>query len=60
MEGFGVLRAAQRAGVPAVEVRVISNEIDEADRARWRFDEAFAAVASATPRLLAEIAACVS
>jgi hypothetical protein len=43
-----------------VEVRVISNEIDEADRARWRFDEAFAAVASATPRLLAEIAACVS
>jgi nucleoside phosphorylase len=60
MEGFGVLRAAQRAGVPAVEVRAISNEIEEADRARWRFDEAFAAVAGATPRLLAEIAACVS
>jgi nucleoside phosphorylase len=60
MEGFGVLRAAQRAGVPAVEVRAIANEIEEADRARWRFDEAFAAVAGATPRLLAEIAACVS
>jgi nucleoside phosphorylase len=60
MEGFGVLRAAQRAGVPAVEVRAIANEIEEADRSRWRFDEAFAAVASATPRLLAELAACVS
>jgi nucleoside phosphorylase len=60
MEGFGVLRAAQRAGVPAVEVRAIANEIEEADRARWRFAEAFAAVAGATPRLLAEIAACVS
>jgi futalosine hydrolase len=60
MEGFGVLRAAQRAGVPAVEVRAIANDIEEADRARWRFDEAFAAVASATPRLLAEMAACVS
>ena len=27
MEGFGVLRAAARAGVPAVEVRAISNAI---------------------------------
>lgn len=60
MEGFAVLRAAQRAGVPAVEVRAIANEIEEADRARWRFDEAFAVLAGATPRLLAEIAACVS
>jgi len=60
MEGFAVLRAAQLAGVPAIEVRVVSNEIEEADRARWRFEEAFQAVADATPRLIAEITACVS
>ena len=42
MEGFAVLRACELAGVPAVEVRVVSNEIDEPDRALWRFDDAFA------------------
>ena len=56
MEGFAVLRAAQLAGVPAIEVRVISNEIEETDRARWHFDAAFAAVAAATPRLVEEVA----
>ena len=35
MEGFGVLRAAALAGVPAVEVRVVSNAVAEVDRARW-------------------------
>ena len=60
MEGFAVLRAAQLAGVPAVEVRAISNEIEEADRARWRFDDAFAAITAVTPRLAEEILRCVS
>lgn len=60
MEGFAVLRAAQRAGVPAIEVRAISNEIEETDRGRWHFDEAFAAITSATPRLVEEVARCVS
>ena len=60
MEGFGVLRAAQLAGVPALEVRAISNEIGEPDRARWRFEEAFAAIAEATARLVPELARCVS
>lgn len=60
MEGFAVLRAAQLAGVPAVEIRAIANEIEEADRGAWRFDEALTAIAKATPRLVAEIAACVS
>jgi nucleoside phosphorylase len=55
MEGFAVLRAAQLAGVPAVEVRAVSNEIDEPDRGRWRFDDALAALAAALPRLLAEL-----
>jgi futalosine hydrolase len=55
MEGFGVLRAAQRAGVPALEVRAISNHIEEPDRARWHFDAAFAAVIAATRALVAEL-----
>lgn len=58
MEGFGVLRAAALAGVPAIEVRVISNAVEETDRTLWRFDEAFAAVQALTPRLVREIAAC--
>jgi hypothetical protein len=53
MEGFAVLRACELAGVPAAEVRVVSNEIDEPDRARWRFDDAFAVLAEALPRLAA-------
>ena len=40
MEGFGVLRACALAGVPAVELRAISNSPDEPDRAKWRFEEA--------------------
>lgn len=53
MEGFAVLRACELAGVPAVEVRVVSNEIDEPDRALWRFDAAFAKLAETLPRLVA-------
>lgn len=59
MEGFAVLRAAALAGVPAIEVRVISNAIEDSDRSLWRFDEAFAVVQALTPRLVQEIAACV-
>ena len=51
MEGFGVLRACELAGVPAVELRAISNSPDEADRTLWRFDDAFAALAGALQRL---------
>ena len=40
MEGFGVLRAAALADVPAVEIRAISNEIGEPDRSRWQVTEA--------------------
>jgi nucleoside phosphorylase len=42
MEGFGVLRAAALAGVPAIELRVISNAVAVADRALWRIDDALA------------------
>jgi len=53
MEGFAVLRACELAGVPAVEVRVVSNELDEPDRARWRFEDAFSLLAASLPRLVA-------
>lgn len=59
MEGYGVLRAAALAGVPALEVRAIANDIGEPDRTRWRFDEAFAAITAATPALVREVAACL-
>ena len=52
MEGFGVLRAAALAGVPAIELRAVSNRIDESDRRRWRIDEALELLGSAVPRLL--------
>ena len=55
MEGFAVLRAAELAGIPAVEVRAVSNAIDEPDRSRWRFDDALAALEGALPLLLAEL-----
>ncbi len=56
MEGFAVLRAATLAGVPAIEVRAVSNEVAEPDRALWRFDEALEALAAAIPRLLSALA----
>ncbi|MSO94746.1 MAG: hypothetical protein EXQ81_03000 [Thermoleophilia bacterium] len=56
MEGFGVLRAAALARVPAVEVRAISNEIGEPDRSRWQIDDAIVALSSVVPALVASIA----
>jgi len=55
MEGFAVLRAAKLAGVPAVEVRAVSNQIDEPDRQRWRIDDALAALEAALPRLISAL-----
>lgn len=37
MEGFAVLRAAEIAGVPAVEVRGISNIVCDRKNSRWDF-----------------------
>jgi futalosine hydrolase len=55
MEGFGVLRAAQLAGVPALELRSISNAVADADRGRWRIDDALAALDEALAQLLEEL-----
>jgi futalosine hydrolase len=55
MEGFGVLRAAQLAAVPAVEIRAISNSVHHADRSLWRIDDALAELAGGMARLLPEL-----
>ncbi len=52
MEGFAVLRACALAGVPAVEVRVVVNEVEEPDRSRWRFDDGFRLLGETVPLLL--------
>lgn len=52
MEGFGVLRACEQAGIPALEIRAISNELAERDRSRWRIGRALDALADALPRVL--------
>ena len=57
MEGFGVLRAAAHAGVPALEIRAVSNAVGEPDRKRWQIDAALAALASSVTRLIEELRA---
>jgi hypothetical protein len=56
MEGFGVLRAAQLAGVPAVELRAVSNAVAETNRDRWSIDDALAALGVAVDALLGKLA----
>ena len=50
-----MLAACMDEGVPALELRVISNEIEEADRALWRFDDAFAELARVTALVIPEL-----
>jgi futalosine hydrolase len=37
MEGFAALRAAELAGVPAIELRGISNRVGDRDQSGWSF-----------------------
>lgn len=53
MEGFGVLRAAAEAGIPALELRAISNMVEEEDRANWDFPAGLRAIAEAGRVVLA-------
>ncbi|MGL6278745.1 MAG: futalosine hydrolase [Gaiella sp.] len=57
MEGFGVLRACALDGVPALEVRAISNAIGEDDRSRWDVDGALRALDAAVAALLPALTA---
>jgi futalosine hydrolase len=51
MEGFGVAEAAARAGLPAFELRAVSNAVGPRDRAAWRIGEALAALERAVRSL---------
>lgn len=42
MEGFSVLRAAERAGVAAIHVRGISNRVGARERSGWDFEAGLA------------------
>ena len=55
MEGFGVLRAAERAGVPAVELRAISNGLGEPDRSRWDLAGGLRVLAGALSAVVAAV-----
>ncbi|MFJ8312382.1 MULTISPECIES: futalosine hydrolase [unclassified Streptomyces] len=47
MEGFGVAEAAAQLGVPAIEIRAISNSVGPRDRSAWRIGDALAALTEA-------------
>lgn len=53
MEGFAVLRACQRAGVPAIELRGISNRVGDRDRSGWSFAAGTAGLAEIAQALFA-------
>jgi futalosine hydrolase len=55
MEGFAVLRAAELAGVPGLEVRGISNYVGDRERSEWNFG----AGARATSHALADLLDCL-
>jgi futalosine hydrolase len=45
MEGFAVLRACERAGVPAIELRGISNRVGSRERSGWDFEAGLSGLA---------------
>lgn len=55
MEGFAVLRAAQLAGVPAIELRAISNRCGAPERSDWNFPAGFAGVQRIVETLFARL-----
>lgn len=56
MEGFAVLRTADIAGVPAVELRGISNRVGERDCSGWDFSAGVAGLQRVLDALLSLVA----
>jgi futalosine hydrolase len=52
MEGFAVLRAAQLAGVPAIEIRGVSNLVGERESNEWNFSAGAEAAIATTEAFL--------
>ena len=57
MEGAAVVHAARRLGVPAIEVRAISNTTGDRDQQQWNIGKALAALGDAVPAIIRHIAA---
>ncbi|WP_280921851.1 futalosine hydrolase [Streptomyces durhamensis] len=51
MEGFGVAEAAAAHGLPALEIRAVSNPVGPRDRAAWRIGDALTALTEAFGKL---------
>lgn len=51
MEGYGVAAAAQARGVPALEIRAISNRVGPRDRSAWRIGDALGSLEAAFDKL---------
>ncbi len=47
MEGYGVAAAGAALGVPALEIRAISNRVGPRDRSAWRIGDALASLEAA-------------
>lgn len=52
MEGFGVAEAAERVGLPVLEIRAVSNAVGPRDRDAWRIGDALAALTEAFGKLV--------
>ncbi|CAO5256442.1 Futalosine hydrolase [Frankia sp. AgKG'84/4] len=53
MEGYAVALAAQAYGVPAAEIRAVSNPVGRRDRAAWNLPAALASLRTAAAALVA-------
>lgn len=60
MEGFAVLRACERAGVPAIEVRGISNYVGDRKTSGWDFAAGSRAAVAALEALVDRIGAPIA
>ena len=55
MEGAAVVHAARRLGVPAIEVRAISNTTGDRDRQHWDIKSALASLADGLPGIISHL-----
>ena len=55
MEGAAVLHAARRRGVPAIELRAISNTTGDRSRQRWDLPAAFESLRTVWPRIVSRL-----
>ncbi|TDF95959.1 futalosine hydrolase [Paenibacillus piri] len=56
MEGFGIAVAARNCGLPALEIRAISNAVGPRDRDAWRIGDALKALEAASTVLVEVLA----